>query len=97
MIVCEFKVKGKDSQYPAIDEAIRTSQFIQNKYRRYYGMDNKNIAKNIGRDGINKYGTVLTKKFTFAKELNSMGRQSAAERSWSALAQLYDNCKNNDY
>ncbi|MFB2919122.1 MULTISPECIES: hypothetical protein [Aerosakkonema] len=60
MIVCKFKVKGKNSQYRAIDEAIRTSQFI------------------------------------FAKERNSMGRQSAAERSWSALAQLYDNCKNED-
>jgi putative transposase len=31
VIIYEFKVKGKDRQYRAIDDAIRTSQFIQNK------------------------------------------------------------------
>jgi putative transposase len=29
MIVYEFKIKGKEPQYRAVDEAIRTSQFIQ--------------------------------------------------------------------
>jgi putative transposase len=28
-----------------------------------------------------------------SSELNSMARQSAAERSWSAIARFYDNCK----
>ncbi len=42
MIVYEFKVKGKQKQYQAIDEAIRTSQFIQNKCLRYW-MDNKDL------------------------------------------------------
>lgn len=89
MIVYEFKVKGKQQQYRAIDEAIRTSQFIQNKCLRYW-MDNKNI----GRYDLNKYCAVLAKEFTFASELNSMARQSAAERCWSAIARFYDNCKN---
>ncbi|MFB2935742.1 transposase, partial [Aerosakkonemataceae cyanobacterium BLCC-F154] len=31
MIVYEFKLKGKIKQCQAIDEAIRTSQFIRNK------------------------------------------------------------------
>ncbi len=31
MIIFEFKAKGKTTQYQAIDEAIRTSQFIRNK------------------------------------------------------------------
>jgi putative transposase len=90
MIVYEFKVKGKEKQYLAIDEAIRASQFIQNKCLRYW-MDNKNI----GRYDLNKYCAVLAQEFPFADELNSMARQSAAERSWSAIARFYDNCKRN--
>ncbi|MBD2206706.1 transposase [Calothrix sp. FACHB-1219] len=88
MIVYEFKVKGKDKQYQAIDEAIRTSQFIQNKCLRYW-MDNKDV----GRYDLNKYCAVLAAEFPFADELNSMARQSAAECSWSAIARFYDNCK----
>jgi len=88
MIVYEFKVKGKEKQYSAIDEAIRTSQFIQNKCLRYW-MDNKNV----GRYDLNKYCAVLAAEFPFADELNSMARQSAAERAWSAIARFYDNCK----
>ena len=88
MIVYEFKVKGKGSQYNAIDEAIRTSQFIQNKCLRYW-MDNEKVGKNE----LNKYCAVLASEFPFADELNSMARQSAAERTWSAIARFYDNCK----
>ncbi len=88
MIIYEFKVKGKDKQYRAIDEAIRTSQFIQNKCLRYW-MDNKGV----GKYDLNKYCAVLASEFSFADELNSMARQSAAERSWSAIARFYDNCK----
>ncbi|MBD2205852.1 transposase [Calothrix sp. FACHB-1219] len=88
MIVYEFKVKGKEKQYQAIDEAIRTSQFIQNKCLRYW-MDNKDV----GRYDLNKYCAVLAAEFPFADELNSMARQSAAERCWSAIARFYDNCK----
>ena len=88
MIVYEFKVKGKECQYRAIDEAIRTSQFIQNKCLRYW-MDNKGV----GRYDLNKYCKILASEFSFAAELNSMARQSAAERSWSAIARFYDNCK----
>jgi len=88
MIIYEFKVKGKDRQYRAIDDAIRTSQFIQNKSLRYW-MDNKNVTKY----DLNKYCAVLAAEFPFADELNSMARQSAAERAWSAISRFYDNCK----
>ncbi|MEH2197730.1 MAG: transposase, partial [Nostoc sp.] len=71
MIIYEFKVKGKEKQYRAIDDAIRTSQFIQNKCLRYW-MDNKNI----GRYDLNKYCAVLAAEFPNASELNSMARQS---------------------
>jgi putative transposase len=90
MIVYEFKLKGKEKQYQAIDEAIRTSQFIQNKCLRYW-MDNKDSK--IDKYALNKYCAVLAAEFPFADELNSMARQSAAERSWSAIAKFYDNCK----
>jgi putative transposase len=88
MIVYEFKVKGKEKQYRAIDEAIQTSQFIQNKCLRYW-MDNKDV----GRYDLNKYCALLAAEFPFADELNSMARQSAAERCWSAIARFYANCR----
>jgi putative transposase len=88
MIVYELKVKAKESQYRAIDEAIRTSQFIQNKCLRYW-MDNQGV----GKYDLNKHCAVLAAEFPFADELNSMARQSAAERAWSAISRFYDNCR----
>ncbi len=90
MIIYEFKVKAKKIQLNAIDEAIKTSQFIQNKCLRFW-MDNEKV----GRYDLNKYCAVLAKEFGFADELNSMARQSAAERAWSAISRFYDNCKKN--
>jgi putative transposase len=90
VIIYEFKVKGKDKQYSAIDDAIRTSQFVQNKCLRYW-MDNK--GKSLNRYDLNKHCAVLAAEFPFADELNSMARQSAAERAWGAIARFYDNCK----
>lgn len=90
MIIYEFKIKAKKIQLDSIDEAIRTSQFIQNKCLRYW-MDNEKVSKY----DLNKYCTVLAKEFGFADELNSMARQSAAERAWSAISRFYDNCKKN--
>jgi putative transposase len=88
MLVLEFKVKGKSAQYSAIDEAIRATQFIRNKCLRYW-MDNRKI----GKYDLNKYCAVLAAEFPFANELNSMARQSAAERAWSAISRFYENCK----
>lgn len=36
VLVLEYKVKGKQQQYQAIDEAIKTTQFIRNKAIRYW-------------------------------------------------------------
>ena len=91
MIVFEFKAKGKSEQYQAIDEAIRTSQFIRNKCLKFW-MDSKREDK-INRYSLNKYCSVLAKEFKFADELNSMARQSAAERAWASIARFYSNCK----
>ncbi|NJM66414.1 MAG: transposase [Acaryochloris sp. RU_4_1] len=88
MLVFEFKAYGKQKQYRAIDEAIRTGQFIQNKCLRYW-MDTPKVSKH----DLNKYCAVLAAEFPFADDLNSMARQSSAERSWSAISRFYDNCK----
>ncbi|MDJ0800125.1 MAG: transposase [Calothrix sp. MO_167.B12] len=88
MIIYEFKIKAKDKQYRAIDDAILTSQFIQNKCLHFW-MNNKGVDKY----DLNKYCRVLAAEFSFANELNSMARQSAAERAWSAISRFYDNCK----
>jgi len=88
MFVYEFKCTGTPSQYQAIDEAIRTSQFIRNKCLRHW-MDNKGVN---GYD-LNKYTARLAKEFPFADQLNSTARQSSAERCWAAITRFFDNCK----
>ncbi|MDJ0589411.1 MAG: transposase [Pleurocapsa sp. MO_226.B13] len=88
MIVIEYKIKAKQHQYRAIDEAIRTGQFVRNKALRYW-MDNKGVNKY----DLNKYCRVIAKEYDFANKLNSTARQSSAERAWSSIARFFDNCK----
>ena len=88
MLVLEFKAYGVKAQYQAIDEAIRTGQFIRNKCLRL-SMDEP--GKN--KYDLNKYCAVLAKEFPFAKALNSQARQASAERAWSSISRFYDNCK----
>ena len=93
MIVLEYKIKGKQPQYNAIDDAIRTTQFVRNKAIRYW-MDAPRELK-IDKFALNKYSTEQRIEFPFTAELNSMAVQSAAERAWSAISRFYDNCKSN--
>jgi putative transposase len=88
MLVLEFKAYGKSNQFKAVDEAIRTAKFIRNSCLRYW-MDNKGVNK----FDLNKYCAVLAKEFPFANELNSMARQSSAERAWAAISRFFENCK----
>lgn len=91
MLVLEYKVKGKATQYQAIEEAIRTVQFVKNKCIRYW-MDAPKEAK-INGFALNKYSTELRNEFSFVKHLNSMAVQASAERGWSAISRFYDNCQ----
>jgi putative transposase len=91
MIVLEYKVKGNQSQYNAIDDAILTTQFVRNKAIRYW-MDAPRDLK-VDKFALNKYSTELRKEFPFVAELNSMAVQSAADRGWFAISRFYDNCK----
>ncbi len=90
MLVFEAKLRGTDGQYQALDEALRTARFVRNSCLRYW-MDNQGV----GRYDLNKYCKVLADnpEFPWVKKLNSMARQSMAERAWSAIARFFDNCK----
>ncbi len=88
MIILEFKAKGKEGQYQAIDEAIRTSQFIRNKCVKYW-MDNRDVSK----AALMGYTKILARAYSFAKNLNAMSRQAASERAWQSIARFYDNSK----
>ncbi len=97
MITLEFKAKGKETQYPcscaaapeqAIDEAIKTAQFVRNKCLRHW-MDNRGTT----RAELYRHNTWLRKEFAFVKALNSHACQASVERCWSAIARFFDNCK----
>ncbi|MEH2364561.1 RNA-guided endonuclease InsQ/TnpB family protein [Nostoc sp.] len=88
MLVFEFKTYGKARQFKAIDEAIRTTQFIRNKAIRLW-MDGQASSW----VELSRHCALLAKEFPFASKLNSMARQAAAERAWAAISRFYDNCK----
>jgi putative transposase len=91
MLVLEYKIKAKPHQYKAIDEAIRTVQFIRNKCLRYW-MDASKDTK-INCFALNRYSTELRNEFSFVRDLNSMAVQSSAERAWLSISRFYENCK----
>jgi putative transposase len=83
MIVYEFKIKAKESQYRAIDEAIRTSQFIQNKCLRYW-MDNKGV----GKYDLNKHCAVLAAEFPNSRNTLAQSNIKLAGGSFQRLEKL---------
>ena len=88
MLVLEFRAYGKSQQFIAIEEAIRTVQFIRNKCIRLW-IDNPKTSKY----DLSKYSAILAKEFSFANKLNAMSRQASAERAWAAISRFFDNCK----
>lgn len=88
MIVLEFKAKGKQTQYDAINEAIKTAQFVRNKCVRFW-MNNSCV----GQKELYRHNTALRAEYPFVKTLNSHACQVAVERAYSAIARFYDNCK----
>ncbi|MFB2918710.1 MULTISPECIES: RNA-guided endonuclease InsQ/TnpB family protein [Aerosakkonema] len=88
MIVFEFKAKGKTTQYKAIDEAIRTAQFVRNKCLRFW-MDHRGV----GQKELYRHNTALRAEYPFVKALNSHACQVAVEWAYSSIARFYDNCR----
>jgi putative transposase len=87
MFVLEYKLRGKPQQFNAIDEGIRTVQFVRNKCLRYW-MDSK-----ANKNDVYKHTTQLRNEYPFVKRLNSTACQQAGERAWAAISKFYDNCK----
>jgi len=88
MIMLEFKLVGAARQYAALDEAIRTTQFVRNKCVRKW-CDERGVKPY----DLNKYCAVLAKEYDFAGKLNSQARQAAAERAAAAINRFYDKCR----
>jgi putative transposase len=90
MLVIEAKLKGTQSQYNKLDEAIRTGQFIRNTCLRYW---EENIG--VNRNDLQKLCSVLAKnkQTPWTKKLNSQARQAHADRAWSAIQRFYENCR----
>lgn len=90
MLVIEGKLKGTQSQYRKLDEAIRTGQFIQNSCLRYWE-DNLGVTRN----DLQKLCSVLAlnKETPWTKKLNSQARQAHADRAWAAISRFYENCR----
>src|SRR3989441_2025950 len=88
MLMYEYKLSGSNTQFAAIDEAIRIVQFIRNKCLRLW-IDERGISKN----DLQCSCAQLAKAYPFASRLNSQARQAAADRAWFAISRFYENCK----
>ena len=80
MLTLEYKLRGRPAQFAALDEAIRTVQFIRNTCLRLW-MDQRGITAN----DLQMHCAVLAQQYPFAAKLNSQARQHAADRAWAAI------------
>jgi putative transposase len=88
MLIHEYKLRTNQAQQQAIDEAIRTVQFIRNKCLRKW-MD----GRGIGDNDLQVYCSQLAQEYPFAALLNSQARQASADRAWLSIARFYKNCR----
>ena len=88
MLIREYKLRVNPAQQRAIDEAIRTTQFIRNMCVRSW-MD----TRGVGENDLQIYCAQLAKAFAFAARLNSQARQTSADRAWLSIARFYKNCR----
>jgi putative transposase len=88
VLVLEYKAIVKKFQSTAIEEAIRTSQFVRNKVLRYW-MDNRGV----GKKELYQYNTQLRAEYTFVKDLNSHACQASVENVERAISTFFANCK----
>src|SRR5690242_14337704 len=88
MLILDYKLRVTASQHAAINEAIRTTQFIRNKCVRKW-MD----ERGIGDNDLQVYCAQLAREYPFAARLNSQARQTSADRAWLSVARFYKNCR----
>jgi putative transposase len=88
VLILDYKLRVNSTQQAAIDEAIRTVQFIRNKCVRLW-MD----GRGVGDNDLQVYCAKLAKEHPFAARLNSQARQTSADRAWLSIARFYKNCQ----
>src|SRR5215831_636935 len=88
MLVYEYKLRLSRAQAAAIEEAIRTTQFIRNKALRLW-RDGRGVSAN----DLQVLCSRLAHEYPFAAALNSQARQAAAARAWAAIERFYTNCR----
>ena len=88
MLLYEYKLRLARAQAAAIDEAIRTTQFIRNKALRRW-MDGRGVSAH----DLQVLCARLAHEYSFAAHLNSQARQAAAARAWAAIERFYTNCR----
>src|SRR6516165_8112647 len=88
MLIYEYKLRLTRAQAAAIEEAIRTTQFIRNKAVRLW-MDGRGVTAN----DLQLLCARLAHDYPFAARLNSQARQAAASRAWAAIERFYTNCR----
>jgi putative transposase len=88
MLVYEYKLRLTRAQAAAIDQAIRTTQFIRNKCVRLW-MDGWGVTAN----DLQIFCSRLAHDYPFAAHLNSQARQAAAARAWAAIERFYTHCR----
>ncbi len=88
MRIYEYKLRASLEQFQAIDEVIRTVQFVRNSCLRRW-MDTRGTSRN----DLQCLCAVLAQTSPFAARLNSQARQAAADRAWAAIARFYENCQ----
>ncbi|MGH2482290.1 MAG: RNA-guided endonuclease InsQ/TnpB family protein, partial [Ktedonobacteraceae bacterium] len=76
------------AQQAAIEEAIRTAQFIRNTCLRAW-METRGVS---GSD-LQALCSPWAKQYPFAAKLDAQARQASADRAWQAISRFYDNCK----
>ena len=90
MLLYEMKLQGTREQYGQLDQAIRTGRFVRNSIIKAW-IDGQVKSRNDAY----AYCKVLSDNpaFPWAKQLNSMARQSHAERAWASIERFYQNCQ----
>jgi putative transposase len=88
MLILEYKLRTNQAQRTAINEAIRTVQFIRNKALRLW-VD----GRGVGWAEQQRLCAQLAKEFPFAAKLHSNARQASADRAWASISRFYKNCR----
>ena len=91
MVIVDFRLAGKPRQFAALDEAIRTTQFIRNKCVRLW-----RDTRGVTLSDLSAYCRILAQEHAFVRKLNAMARQAAAQRAGAAITRFYRNCKHEE-